>query len=250
MKKIIALFTIILTCTLASYGQVSVDTLYYNQIEVRIYTYLLNQDTIVKAYFDHKIPRVTKKVKSNIGKITQDLTYDSIAYFLRTEYPSVSITTTDLKIDAPVKFSITETPDLDLAIAKDSYYIDAINYYLNEIKKDNNSYLSYYNLAKMYAEYNTTVTFSHDKVIKLLARCVLLNPNFEEAYLLKARVHEKNGIIKGALMSDPHVDIVDISEIIEAINSLNRVLKINPDNFEAKEYLEELKNRYGKKYKL
>ena len=250
MKRTIGILSIILAYNLTSYGQIKVDTLYHNQIEVRIYTYLLNQDTIVKVYFDHHTPRVTKKVKTNMGKIKRDLTFDGIADFVRTKYPSPSITTTDLSIDAPVKFSTTETPDLDLAIAKDSYYIDAINYYGNEIKKDNNSYLSYYNLAKMYADYNMAVTVSHDKVIKLLARCILLNPNFEDAYLLKARVHEKNGIIRGIMMSDPHVDIVDVGEIIEAINSLNRILKLNPDNTEAKEYLEELKNRYGKKYKL
>jgi tetratricopeptide (TPR) repeat protein len=185
-----------------------------------------------------------------MGRMKRDLTFDSIADFVRTKYPSSSITTTDLSVDKPVKFYNTKTTDLNLAIAKDSYYIGAINYYWAEIEKDSSNYLSYYELAKAYDRYNLTYSLSHDKVIGHLNTCIRLNPKFEEAYLLKARIHEKNGKMKGIMMSEPHVDIIDVDEIIQSINCLNECLLINPDNVEARQYLVELNDRYGKKYKL
>jgi len=185
-----------------------------------------------------------------MGRIKRDLTFDSIADFVRTKYSSPSITATDLSIDKPVKYNIGETPDLNLPIAKDSYYIDAVNYYWGEIQTDSNSFLSYYELAKAYDSYDLTYSLSHDKVIGLLNKCIRLNPDFEDAYLLKAMTHEKNGIMKGIMMSEPHVDIVDVDEIKQSINCLNELLKINPDNTKARKYLDELNDRYSKKYKL
>ena len=52
------------------------------------------------------------------------------------------------------------------------------------------------------------------------------------------------------MMSEPHVDLVDVDEIKQSINCLNELLKINPDNTEARQYLDELNDRYSKKYKL
>lgn len=77
-----------------------------------------------------------------------------------------------------------------------------------------------------------------------------LHSAFEEAYVLKARTHEKNGKWKGIMMSEPHVDIVETDEIKEAIKCLDDLLLLNPANREAQEYLAELKDRYGKNYKL
>lgn len=248
MIRKITILTFILISNLTSYGQIKVDTLYFNQIEIRVFTFKLHQDTVVKAYIDQNTPRVTKKIKTNVGRIKRDLTLDSIVDFVSTKYQDPSITLTDLSIDKPSKFIDGETPNLNLAIAKDSYYIDAINYYWDEIEKDSNNYLFYYELAKSYDAYNHKFSLLHDNVIGLLQKCIGLNPNFEKAYILQAKTHERIGIMKGHMMSEPHAQIVDLDEIKQSINCLNKLLNINPDNIEANQYLAELKEQYVKNY--
>ena len=250
MKNTIILSTFILFCNLTTYSQISVDTLYYKKVEIRVYTYLLHQDTAVHAYFDQNTPRKRKKIKTNIGRLKFDMTLEGIIDFLETKYRSPLVAPTDMNIDKPLSFSLGDTPHPALLIAKDSYCIGAISYYQKELEKNSRNYLPYYELAKAYDAYKPYDPSIHDKVIAYLETCINLNPAFEEAYVLKARTHEKNGKWKGIMMSEPHVDIVDIDEIKEAIKCLDDILLLNPANREAQEYLAELKDRYGKNYKL
>ena len=248
MKKTISLSIFLIVCSLTSFSQIKLDTLYFNKIEIRIFTYRLNHDTVVHAYFDQSTPRVWKKIDSNIGRIKYDLTLKRITNFVQKNYPSPLIAPTNFHLDKPLSFYPGDTPELTLAIAKDSYCIGAINFYQRELEKNAHNYLFYYELAKAYDTYRPYDPIIHEQVLAYLATCLKQQPAFEEAYLLKARTHEKNGKMKGMMMSEPHVDMVDMDEIRQAIKCLEKLLLINPARLEAKQYLTELKDRYGKTY--
>jgi tetratricopeptide (TPR) repeat protein len=251
MRRVFAILPLILLSNLTGFCQIKGDTIYYKQIEIRIYTYLLGKDTIVKSYFDKNAPRTIKKIKTNIGRVKHDLTFDSIMHLVRINYPSSSVTTTDLQTGKLTGFKTRTNPEFKSAITMDCYLIGAINYYSNEIAKDSNNYLSYYELANAYLRLNKTYSLSlFDKGISYINTSMRLNPAFEKAFVIKARLHEKNGIARGRMMSEPYVDIVDLNEIKQAIYCLDNLLRVNPDYEEGKQYRMELMDKYGSKYKL
>jgi hypothetical protein len=244
MKKKLTILILILFITLPGFGQIYGDTIFYKSNEIRVYTYLLQNDTIIKAYFDKNIPRVMERRKTNLGRMKFDLTFDSITKFVRQTYVSASVTATDIQNVQLTAYREDINPNFKSAITTDCYWIGAINYYTEMTEKDSNDYLNHYELAVAFESYNSTYSLMHDKTLKQLNTCIRLRPDFEDAYLFKARVHEKNGKMKGLMMSEPHHIIVDRNEINLAIQCLDNLLQINPNNAEAKKYREELKTKY------
>jgi len=252
MLKAITIFSFLLVSKLTIYGQINGDTLYYKQNEIRVYTYVLEGDTVVKAYCSKDLPRVIRKVKTNVGRVKRDLTFDSISQFVNQHYPSASTTATNLQTGKLIKFERGVTPDFESAISLDSYWIGAINYFSAEIEKDSVNYLSYYELANACDKFYFTGPLSSslhcEKAISYLDKCIQLKPDFEKAYLLKARVHERNARGKGFIMADPHAHIEDVEEIKRALYCLDKLLVINPANEEGKQYRQELIDKYGDRY--
>lgn len=245
MKKALNFLILVFITSQTCFGQIDIDTIYHKKTEIRIYTYLLGNDTVAKAYFDMSLPRVTGKVSSNLGETTRDLTFDSIADFVRNIYPQSSITATDLKAGELTTFNPDIKPNSTSLISIDCYWIGGINHYSKEIVSDSSNFLNYFNLANALNQYYLWAG-PYEKIITLLNSCIELNKEFEEAYILKAKMHEDNGVWKGIIMSEPHIDIVDRTEIELAISCLDELLKINPKNRQAKDLKIEIINKHYK----
>lgn len=250
MNRIFAVLSLILIGNLSVYCQIGVDTLYYEQNEIRVYTYLVGKDTLVKAYYDKDARHVFKRVRTNLGRRKEDITLDSIARHIFKYHRFASVSSADFQNEELLEFEKGLTPDFKSTIARDSYLVGAVNYFFKEVERDSTNYLSYYELGKAYNQLHSLRVSSYDKAISYFDTCIQLKPDFEDAYLSKAKVHEKKGIWKGIIRSDPHVNTVDVFEVKRALDCLDRLLNINPDHVEGKRYLIELKDRYGKRYKL
>lgn len=247
IARMICIVLFILVNSLILKSQVTSDTLFFNKVEIRVYSYMINGITIDKAYYDQSIPQITKLVNTNIGIVNKNITFDSIAVFVRSKSPVASITATDLNVGEFPPFNKDKLPNSHSAIINDHYNFSAVNYYEEKIEEEPLNYLYYYKLAQAYELLQLHYFLSSESVLIHLDKCIAINPNFGDAYLLKAKIYERSAEFNGALISDPHVGIVAIDEIQMAIDCLNDLLKINPNHKKANDFLTELKKKYGEK---
>lgn len=244
MKQLFITILLSLFSFIAS-GQIASDTLFFNNIEIRVYTYSIESDTTIIAYFDHHVLKRSKKELRTFDQVIFDKTRLSIVNHVESIYPNASVKSTVFKNAELTPFSKEVKPDSKSLITKDCYWIGAINHYSKRIKKDSADYLNYFDLANAIIAYNYGSPHEHrDRIMALLNSSIGLNREFVKAYLLKSRIHEEMGIWKGAMMSDPHVDVVDLEEIQLAINCLNELLVLKPESKEAKDYRNELTKKY------
>lgn len=97
MNKIPFIIFASLLVNFTCWGQIDSDTLFCQHAEIRVFTDLLEGDTIVKAYFDKKTPRHLKRVSTNFGKKKTDATFTKIAECVRLKFPKASVTATNIE---------------------------------------------------------------------------------------------------------------------------------------------------------
>lgn len=239
MKTFITTLILICFSNSESSAQIESDTLYFNDIEVRIYAYEIEQDTVKIAYYGSNTQRVFNEVNTNSSKPKKVLDYDSIMYSIKIKRRFNYSYPTDLKSSVLItKYKKDLLIDTSSAITTDSYWISAINHFSKQIENDSTNYLNYYNYVDARLKYGH---YNYDNIISKLEKCIELNNEFEKAYILKSRVHESWGRSKGLMVAnyDNH-NIVDMSEIEKAINCLEDLLRIKPLNLEAREYRDKL----------
>lgn len=191
-------------------------------------------------------------MKTNLGRSKEDVTLENLSRYYLKYYHWSSLTSADFQNGELVEFETGLTPDFKSIITRDSYTIGAVNYFLKAVERDSTDHLSYYELGKAYSQLSqlTLRSSPYDKAISYLDKSIQLKTDFEEAYLLKANIHEKRGIWLGIIRSEPHAVSVNVFDIKQALDCLDKLLVINPDHVEGKRYLGELKERYGKRYRL
>lgn len=245
MKKLFITILLSLSSFITS-GQFASDTLFINNIEIRVYTYKIESDTTTLAYFDRQALKYTKKGLSNLAEMVYDTTRISIVNHIESLYPNALISSAAFENVELTPFNKEVKPDSKSIISLDCYWIGAINHYSKRIRSDSTDYLNYFDLANAFIDYKHGSSHEYrDRIMDLLNSSIELNREFEKAYLLKSRIHETTGIWKGAMGSDPHVDVVDLQEIEFAVNCLNDLLILKPECKKAEDYRNELINKYG-----
>ncbi len=226
-----------------SSAQIDGDTLYFNDIEVRIYTFVIEQDTVKKAYYGSNTQRVFNEVNTYSDKPKKVLDYDSIMYSIKIKRRFNYSCPTDLKSGVLItKYNKDLVIDTSSKITTDSYWISVINHFSKQIEDDSTNYLNYYNYVDARLKYGH---YSYDNIKSKLENCIELNNKFEKAYLLKSKLYVYRARANGLMVAsyDNH-NIVDRSEIKKAIECLEDLLRINPLNIEAINYRDELISKY------
>lgn len=233
------------------FGQIENKTLNFKDILIEYYKYRLENDTITITYFDRSVRTTMQSIQTNIGTMKTDATFDSIADFVRKEFPNErpSVCKTDTKI-VLTNFNTNATPPTEtFGKAHNHFWIGAINYYSEMLKSGKLTDSNYYNLANSLIQYHgsTHPWGINDRVISYLDSCISLNMFFKEAYILKAKIQVQNAIWKGKFSADPHVDVIDPTELNKATSTLKVLLKIDKNNIESIDVINEI-SELKKKY--
>ena len=233
------------------FGQIRVTTLKFKDVSIECYKYKIENDTLLIAYFDKSVRTNNKTIETNLGKMKTDATFDSIADFVRKEFPNErpSICKTDTKV-VLTDFSIHATPPAEsFGKAYNHYWIGAINYYSDLIKSKELTDTNYYNLANSLIHYHgsTNPWGTNARAVSYLDSCISLNKSFNMAYILKAKIQVQNAVWIGKLSADPNVDVIDPTELNKATVTIKVLLKMYMNNKEALVVLDEI-NELKKKY--
>lgn len=249
--KLILFISTIFFFPVMLFGQIENTTLTFKDILIEYYKYKLENDTITIIYFDRSVRTTIQSIQTNTGIIKTDATFDSIAEFVKKEFPNErpSVFRTDTKIVLTNFNNNVAPPTETFGKAHNHFWIGAINYYSEMLKSGKPSDSNYYNIANSLIQYHgsTNPWGINERVISYLDSCISLNKFFKEAYLLKAKIHVQNAIWKGKLSADPQIDVIDPTELNKATSTLKALLQIDKNNKESIDVINEI-GELKKKY--